>query len=214
MSDLVMNTRTHELESRVAALEELLGSLERTIVEQSEHLERGGEAESHLAAIVQSADAAIISLALDFRILTWNAAAERLFGYTPEEVIGRRADEVFTPAADRERALIQFSEDIKNFTGPRSTPRYFEETAQRGDGTTVDVALVVSGIYDADSQLTGASVIVRDISDRKHAEGEQAALATIVNASQDAIIGYSKDLKITIWNPAAERIYGFSAKEA
>jgi two-component system sensor histidine kinase/response regulator len=214
MLDLDMNTHAHELESRIAALEELLGTLERTIVEQFEHLEHSRDAESHLAAIVQSADAAIISLSPDFRILTWNAAAERLFGYPPEEVIGRRANEVFTPAADRERALIQFSEDIKTFTGPRPTARYFEESAQRRDGTRVDVALIVSGIYDANSQLTGASVIARDISDRKHAEREQGALATIVNASQDAIIAYSKDLKITNWNPAAERIYGFSAKEA
>jgi two-component system, sensor histidine kinase and response regulator len=209
-----MNTHTRELESRIAALEELLGTLERTIVEQSERLEHSREAESHLAAIVQGADIAIISLSLDFHFLTWNLAAERLFGYTQEETIGRRPEELFRQIGDGEHTLAEFFKGLEERRGTTPHARNYGETLQRKDGSMVDVVFVASGIYDANSRRTGVAFFVRDGGDRRRAEREQAALATIVKASQDAIIGFSKDIKITSWNPAAETLYGLTAQEA
>ena len=117
MSDLDMTTHARELEARVATLEELLGTLERTVVEQSERLERSREAESHLAAIVQGADIAIMSLSLDFHFLTWNPAAERLFGYTQEETIGRRPEELFRQIGDGEHTLAEFFKGLEERRG-------------------------------------------------------------------------------------------------
>src|SRR6266851_4646755 len=213
MPDLDMNTHARELEARVATLEELLGTLERTFVEQSERLERSREAEAHFAAIVQGADMAIISISLDLHFLTWNAAAERLFGYTQEEIIGRQPAELFGQTVGK-HALAEFFKGFEARRGPTPRARYSGETFRRKDGSLIEVVLIASGIYDADSQLTGVAFFVRDGADRRRAEREQAALATIVNASQDAIIGFSKDIKITSWNPAAEAFYGFAAKEA
>ena len=84
----------------------------------------------------------------------------------------------------------------------------------RKDGSQFDAWTVVCGIRDRHGELIGISAIHRDLSGRKRAEREQGVLAAIANASTDAIIGYSKDLMITSWNPAAEHLYGYSAAEA
>ncbi len=166
-----------------------------------------------LAAIVQSADAAIVSLSLDFEVQSWNAAAERLFGYAAKEAIGRHGPELFLPPSTRERALAEYLRDVESLRQPGGA-RYFEETSQRKDGSTFDVSLITSGIFDADGQLTGVSMIARDITEIKHAEREQQMLAAIVNASEDAIVSTSLDNTIISWNRGAEKLMGVSAKEA
>ena len=212
MVDLDPNTR--KLQSRIAALEELLAALERTVVEQSDRLEQSSAAQAHLAAIVSSADAAIISLSLDFRIQSWNLGAEQLFGYSAEKTIGLRPADFMFPATEQERVLAAFFTDLNGFRGPARNARYFEETLRRKDGTLFEASLIASGIYDSAGQLTGVSGIVRDISEQKSNQREVTRLASIVNASQDAIISVSKEFKITSWNPAAEKAYGFTAQQA
>lgn len=165
MVDLDPNTR--KLQSRIAALEELLAALERTVVEQSDRLEQSSAAQAHLAAIVSSADAAIISLSLDFRIQSWNLGAEQLFGYSAEKTIGLRPADFMFPATEQERVLAAFFTDLNGFRGPARNARYFEETLRRKDGTLFEASLIASGIYDSAGQLTGVSGIVRDISEQK-----------------------------------------------
>jgi two-component system sensor histidine kinase/response regulator len=170
-----------------------------------------------LAAIVQSSDDAIFSLspsAPRFAVMTWNKGAERLFGFTADEAIGRSVAELYVVPELREHAMTLLQEDIAGFEQHPELVNHLEVQAQRKDGTRIEVSIVVSGIFEDSGKLLGTSCIIRDISERKRAEREQRMLAAIVNASHDAIIGYSKDLKITNWNPAAEALYGFSAKEA
>ena len=214
MSDLVINARTRKLESRITALEELLHALEGTVVEQSDRIERSRAAEAHLAAIVQSADAAIISLSLDSHILTWNTAAERLFGYTPEEAIGQRPADVLLRAGDKELSLTQFFADVENFRIPTRDARYFEKPFQRKDGSLFEGAVIASGIYDPNGQLSGVSAIVRDVSESTRKERDLARLAAIVESSDDAITSVSTDFRITSWNHSAEKLFGLSEKEA
>jgi two-component system, sensor histidine kinase and response regulator len=214
MPDLDPATYIHRLESRVGALEELLGALETTVVEQSEHLRHSTEAQAHLAAIVESADTAIVSLSLDSRIESWNRAAERLFGYSAQETIGRRPNEVFRLSAELERASAEFFGDFEAFRHPATGIRYVEQTVQRRDGVVFDAAFVFSGIYDGPRQLAGVSIIVRDISEQKRRESELARLAAIIESSDDAISSISTDFHITSWNRGAERLFGISAAEA
>ncbi|MGO9055952.1 MAG: PAS domain S-box protein [Candidatus Binataceae bacterium] len=213
MPDLGGDGYTRKLESRIAALEELLHALERTVVEQSDRIERSRAAEARLAAIVQSADTAIISLALDSRILTWNTAAEKVFGYTPEEAIGQRLADLLLRAADKERSLTEFSTDVENFRNPIRNARRFEKTFQRKDGSLFEAAVIASGIYDANGQLGGMSAIVRDVSESARIERDLARLAALVESSDDAITSVSTDLRITSWNRSAEKLFGFSAAE-
>ncbi len=208
------NGDARKLEARIATLEELLRALEQTVVEQSERLERSGAAQSHLATIVQSADTAIISLSLDFCIQTWNPGAERLFGYALEEVIGRSPADVLFPSTEKSRALAEFFTDVETFRHPVRNARYFEETFQRKDGTLFEASLIGSGIYDAAGELTGVSGLVRDISEQRSRERDLARLAGIVESSDDGIISFGTDLRITSWNRGCERLLGFAAGEA
>jgi PAS domain S-box-containing protein len=167
-----------------------------------------------LAAIVESSDAAIISLAADSRILTWNAAAEKLFGYTAEEAIGQLPAKVFARGGDTERAVADFLKSVETFRHGGATARYFERTVQHKDGFFVDASFITSGIYDANAQLCGVSMIIRDISERKHKERDLARLAALVESSDDAISSISTDFRITSWNRSAEKLFGVTAQEA
>ena len=162
-----------------------------------------------LAAIVESSDDAIVSNSLDQHIMTWNKGAERMFGYTAAEAIGQTASLYMPPEWKiwGERFLDELKTRI-------DSARSLEIPCMRKDGSRFDAWTVVCGIRDRHGELIGISAIHRDLSGRKRAEREQGVLAAIANASTDAIIGYSKDLMITSWNPAAEHLYGYSAAEA
>jgi PAS domain S-box-containing protein len=130
------------------------------------------EAESalaRLAAIVESAEDAIVSRSLDGTITSWNRGAETLYGYRANEAIGRSFT-MLLPEEDRSAALAQVAE-----FGASAT-RY-EARRLRHDGTFVDVSIAMSPIRDVAGLTTGVSTITRDITERKQFEQElQAAL--------------------------------------
>jgi PAS domain S-box-containing protein len=117
-----------------------------------------------LAAIVESSTDAILSKSLDGVIHTWNAAAQRMFGYTAEQAIGRHIS--FLIPADRA------DEEERNTKRIRAgeAVEHFETVRRRSDGETVHVSLTLSPIRDEQGRVIGASKIVRDITDRKHTE--------------------------------------------
>jgi PAS domain S-box-containing protein len=161
----------------------------------------------HLAAIVESSDDAIISKDLDGTIISWNRGAERIFGYTPDEVIGRSIRLIVPPdrqgEEDRVLATVRRNEVVD----------HFETLRIRKDGTIVPISLTVSPIRSAAGDIIGASKIARDLSRVQSAQRDALRLAAIVDSSDDAII--SKDLNgvVMSWNSAAEAIFGFSASE-
>jgi PAS domain S-box-containing protein len=164
-------------------------------------------AAQRLAAIVKSSDDAIVSKDLNGIIATWNPGAERLFGYTAEEAIGKPVT-ILIPS-DRQDEEIGILNKIRQ--GERVD--HFETVRQHKDGSPVDISLTVSPIKNAEGKVIGASKIARDITDRKKAEVVALRLAAIVESSDDAII--SKDLNgiITTWNRGAERLFGYAAEE-
>jgi PAS domain S-box-containing protein len=117
-----------------------------------------------LAAIVESSDDAIVSKTLDGTITSWNPAAQRLFGYAADEVVGRPISILAAP--DRENEMPAILERIQR--GER-VQRY-ETIRRRKDGNLVDVSLTVSPIRDQTGGIVGASKIARDIIERKRAE--------------------------------------------
>ena len=127
-------------------------------------------AASWLAAIVESSDDAIVSKTLDGIITSWNPAADRLFGYTAEEAIGRPISILAAP--DRENEMPANLERIRR--GER-VERY-QTVRRRKDGSLVDISLTVSPIRDATGRIVGASKIARDITARKQAEERQRLL--------------------------------------
>jgi PAS domain S-box-containing protein len=167
-----------------------------------------------LAALVKTSEDAIISYSTDFRITSWNRGAQRLLGYTAEDALGKMPFELYIPEGDRATDRARLTKDLAVIRENREAMRKFEGPLLKKDCTLLDGLIVGCGIYDSNGKLIGLSTIIRDVSERRRAESKRMQLATIVGASSDAIIGYSKELVITSWNPAAERLYGSSAEEA
>ena len=117
-----------------------------------------------LAAIVDSSDDAIISKNLDGVITSWNAGAERLFGYTAKEAIGQHVSLVI-PLSRRDEE-ITILERLRR--GERID--HFDTVRVRKDGTTLDISLTISPIRDAAGNIVGASKIARDFTERKRIE--------------------------------------------
>src|SRR4028119_1529088 len=166
------------------------------------------EAQARLAAIVESSVDAIVSKTLDGIIRTWNAGAERLFGYTAEEEVGRSITVIIPP--DR---LHEETEILARLSRGERIEHY--ETVRRAkDGRLIDISLTISPTRDPEGKIIGAAKIARDITERRRAEEAQARLAAIVESSQDAIISKTLQGVIQTWNTAAERLYGYTAQEA
>jgi PAS domain S-box-containing protein len=125
---------------------------------------------SLLAAIVESTDDAVIGKTLDGTIVSWNAGAQRIYGYSPEEVIGRPIS-VLVPAS-RPDELPSILERLKR----GELIDHFETVRVRKDGKHIDVSVSISPIKDAAGAIIGASAIARDISDRKRFEAERSKL--------------------------------------
>jgi PAS domain S-box-containing protein len=139
-----------------------------------------------LSAIIESADDAIITKTLGGIITSWNSGAERMFGYTADEVIGRSVT-ILIPSdhLDEEPSIIarlQAGERIE----------HYETVRVRKDGTPIDISLTVSPIKDANDRVIGASKIARDISDRKRSEEalrEQSEIIETVNHLGQTLAG-------------------------
>jgi len=127
-------------------------------------------ASMHLAAIVESSDDAIVSKDLNGIITSWNQGAERLFGYTAAEVIGKPVSILAAP--DRMDDMKVILDQIRQ--GRRV--EHYETLRRRNNGETIHVSLTVSPVRDASGRVIGASKIARDISDRKRTETERALL--------------------------------------
>ena len=161
----------------------------------------------HFAAIVASSDDAIISKDLDGTVLTWNAAAERLFGYRPAEIVGRSI-RLIVPG-DR-----QAEEDhVLAAVGRGETIDHFETVRRRKDGALIPISLTVSPIRDAAGEIVGASKIARDLSRTERIQSDARRLAAIVDSSDDAIVGKDLNGVVMSWNAAAERMFGYSPEE-
>ena len=160
-----------------------------------------------LAAVVDSADDAIISKTLEGVITSWNRGAERIFGYTADEVIGQPVT-ILIPEdhLDEEPGIL-----ARIRAGARV--EHYETVRVRKDGSLVDVSLTVSPVRDAGGSIVGASKIARDITARKRAERTRGLLSAIVESSDDAIVSAGLDLKIASWNAGAERMFGYTADE-
>ena len=162
----------------------------------------------HLARVVESSDDAIVSKDLNGIITSWNRAAERMFGYSAAEAIGKSIRMIIP--ADRQAEEDMVLRRIRADEGIT----HFDTLRQRKDGTLIPISLTVSPIHDDAGRVIGASKIARDITDRSQAAIANRRLAAVVESSDDAIV--SKDLNgiITSWNRAAEQMFGYTASEA
>ena len=130
----------------------------------------GNETAQRLAAIVESSDDAILAKDLNGTIITWNSGAERLFGYTADEAIGKQVAMLIPLDRSNEEpdilARIRAGERID----------HYETIRRRKDGSLIEISLSVSPIRGRDGDIIGASKIARDITERRRAEEQQQLL--------------------------------------
>lgn len=163
--------------------------------------------QARLGAIVESSSDAIISKSLDGIVFTWNTAAERMFGYTADETIGRSV--LILVPADRRHEELVIIEHVK----AGKQVQHIETIRRRKDGTYVDVSLTISPIRDARQAIIGVSTIARDITAKKQAE-ELLQQRKLLELSQEPIFAWDIQRGIAQWNRGCEQLYGYAASEA
>jgi len=167
---------------------------------------RAQKAAQQLAAIVESSHDAIISKDLDGIITTWNRGAERLFGYSAEEAVGKPVTILIPPdRLDEEPSIlarIRKGEPVD----------HFETVRRRRDGSLIDISLTISPVRDTQGRIVGASKVARDISERKLAEAKlkdsERRLQELISAIPAAIYTTDAHGKITYYNEAAVELAG------
>jgi PAS domain S-box-containing protein len=188
---------TRELDAGVTIARQLGFGLERL---------HGEEAMRRLASIVETSDDAIISKNLDGVIETWNGGAERIFGYSAEEVVGKPVTILMPPERQNEEpgilARLRRGERID----------HYQTVRRRKDGALIDISLTVSPLMDRAGRIIAASKIARDITSQKRAEAalqrSEQRLQDLLAAIPAAIYTTDADGKITYYNEAAVEFAG------
>jgi len=167
------------------------------------------ETKDRLSAVVEASPAALVALDEDDRVTVWNPAAERIFGWTEAEVLGDTFP--LTPPEDDDHMEL-FGRVLEG-----ETLTSVETKRQTRSGDLVDVSLSVAPYRDADGDIVGAMGAIEDITERKEREQRlretTETLTTMIEASPAAIACISPDGTVTDWNPAAERIFGWTEDE-
>jgi PAS domain S-box-containing protein len=166
------------------------------------------EVAAQLAAIVNSSNDAIIGKDLNSIITSWNIGAEKLFGYSANEMIGEPITRLIPP--DHQAEELEIINRIKN----GESVEHFETVRITKDGHLIDISATVSPIKDKTGKIVGASKVARDITERKRAEDTLRRQAAIIDLSPDAIIVRDLEGKIISWSRGAETLYGWTKEEA
>jgi PAS domain S-box-containing protein len=160
--------------------------------------------EERLQALIDSSPLALVEFGLDTRIRLWNPAAERIFGWTREEMVGRGGLPMAPPDKRAE------SEDLFDRVLAGESVNDLETVRQRKDGTLVAVSIAAAPVRDGSGRVVSNMVAYTDITERKAQEERMEAL---IDSSPLAIVEFSLDTRIRLWNPAAERIFGWTREE-
>ncbi|WP_417498751.1 PAS domain S-box protein [Methylophaga sp.] len=158
-------------------------------------------------SIVNSSFDAIVCKSLDGIVLNWNPAAEKIFGYSADEMIGESMLKIFPDNKKQEEA------DILEKIGRGEVVNHFQTVRKHKSGRLIDVSVTISPVYDADGRIVAASKIARDITEQVKAIRLSHEYQAIVESSEDAIYSLSLDGTVTSWNAGAEHIFGFSTDE-
>ncbi|MBR0905031.1 PAS domain S-box protein [Bradyrhizobium liaoningense] len=196
-----------ETRAKTAALEREIEEHRRTEVARSHHAAR----ESLFSAAVESSDDAIVMQTLDAVITGWNPAAERLYGYSAEEAIGK-STAIIVPPDRREQG-----KDYRRRIARGEPIERFETVRLRKDGTAVEISLSLSPIKGPSGEIVGASGSARSLTEARRAERalqqQLEERRQIFDASQDLIMVMDARGHIALISPSSQTILGYGPEE-
>jgi PAS domain S-box-containing protein len=161
-----------------------------------------------LAAIVESSEDAIVGIDLEGHIASWNRGAQRMSGYSDQEVLGKKI--TFLMPQERSDELYRCLAELKSGRGMEGVETVWLTKSDK----RIDVALTTSCVPDAKGLVVSGSIVARDITARKLAqEALRKANETSIYGSPIPIIAADVHGNVTIWNDAAQSVFGWSADE-
>jgi PAS domain S-box-containing protein len=210
-----------------AQVDALNASLEQRVEQRTAALQSEISGRKHaedsrerLAAVVDSSDDAIISKNLNGTITGWNSGAEKLFGYSSFQAVGKPMRMLSPPGREHEES------EILSGIGNGERAYHFDAVRIRNDGRNIDVSITISPIKDSSGAIIGVSNIARDITGRKQAETALMAQATelarfdqalqsqtvllqcVLDSIGEGLVAADEHGQLFLWNPAAEKIIG------
>ena len=166
---------------------------------------------SQLALIVESSEDAIVGKSLDGKIRSWNAGAERLYGYSASEVLGQPVRILIPPEQHDE--LPEILEKLKR----DERVQHYETIRVRKDGRRINVSISISPVKDSEGKIVGASAIARDVTQRKSVEAQlqksEAQFRSLVHDAPYGIYRVTMDGRLLHVNPAFTAMLGYDSQE-
>jgi len=166
---------------------------------------------SQLALIVESSEDAIVGKSLDGKIRSWNAGAERLYGYSASEVLGQPVRILIPPEQHDE--LPEILEKLKR----DERVQHYETIRVRKDGRRINVSTSISPVKDSEGKIIGASAIARDVTQRKSVEAQlqksEAQFRSLVHDAPYGIYRVTMDGRLLHVNPAFTAMLGYDSQE-
>jgi PAS domain S-box-containing protein len=205
------------------------GKVIRDLTEQKSLQESRLASAAWQKAIVEGAGYSIISTNAEGLIQTFNSTAEKMLGYRAEDMIGKESPAILHDLNEVISKATELSQELGYEVSPgfdvfvvksklSNIPDENEWTYIRKDGSRFSVLLSVTALRDGDNQITGYLGIASDLTEKKKTLQELQAttkkLSALINASPISILSLNQDLKLTTWNPACEKVFGWTAKEA
>ena len=185
-------------------IRKLNADLEMGVRLRTDELAHANQSLARLAAIVECSNDAIVSVDIDNRITSWNSAAERLYGYVKDEILGRPVS-ILAPAD-----LSSETPDLIGSLRRGERVNSIETVRVRKTGEAASVQITASLIKNGAGETEGASLIVRDVTDRKRAEG---MFRVAVEAAPNAVVIVDEHGKIKLVNAQTEKLFGYSREE-
>ena len=165
------------------------------------------DSEALLAAVIAFSRDAIISASPAGVIQTWNDGAQRLLGWSAQEAVGRPMLALISDAAhDDARELLQRAMNGEQFQ--------MDLEALDHQGACVAISVGAAPVHDRQGAVIALSFIIRDLRRRRRSQANDALLASLVRQSRDSIFSVTREGLISTWNPASEKLYGYSSEEA
>jgi len=189
------------------------GDLRKALVDREVALKDAENARDFLETTVASIGDAVISTDTAGRVIFANPVAQQLMGWPQSELSGRPLDEAFRIINELTRAEVESPTSIVLREGAISGKAKHTILIAR-DGAEIPIDHSGAPILDAEGKIRGAVLVFRDVTERRRAEQSMHLLASIVESSDDAIVGHDLSGLFTSWNKGAERIFGYSSEEA